>query len=228
MSSESHVAAPSPSGSSERSVRVGGELADRHGAEAQVHGKIRRSLRRREVAGVAVAIDALAKVGEERRAAAHARPRRRSAFEVASARNPCASSDGIAPDDVRRRRRERVGVRSTGCGCRSDGRQRLEPGVPVRREHAERRAGLRQHLVALEDHLVLGGPERDAAVGERLRDGGVAIAAPRARSRGSRRRPRRRARRRARGSRRGRARAGRSARRRARAARRRARARCPR
>ena len=55
-------------------------------------------------------------------------------------------------------------------------RQRSQPRVPVRREHRERLARLREHFVALEDHLVLRRVECDAARGERLRDGRVAIA----------------------------------------------------
>ena len=77
---------------------------------------------------------------------------------------------------VRRGWGERIGVTVDRVRAHVGRRQAPEPGVLVRREHAERPAGLREHLVALEDHLVLRGPERDAASGERLRDRGVAVA----------------------------------------------------
>ncbi len=74
-----------------------------------------------------------------------------------------------------RRRRKRARVIVAGARRKVGGRQPLEPGVAVGREHGERPARLRQNFVAFEDHLVLCRAEGDPAPGEVLGDGGVAI-----------------------------------------------------
>ena len=52
--------------------------------------------------------------------------------------------------------------------------KRREPSSLVRREHAEWRALLRAQLITLEDHLVFRFSKRNAAIGERFLDGGIA------------------------------------------------------
>ena len=71
----------------------------------------------------------------------------------------------------RQRRRLRIDV----VGCEVGRRQAPQPRLHVRREHGERARRLREHLGALEDDVVLAGAPRDAAVGERVRDGRVAV-----------------------------------------------------
>ena len=68
----------------------------------------------------------------------------------------------------------RAGVALDRVGLQVEGVELLQPGVPVGREHAVRRAAAGQHLAALEDHVVLRGVQGDAAVGERAADAGVA------------------------------------------------------
>ena len=99
-------------------MRVRCQLADRDGAEAQVHGEIRRALDGRVVAGVAIAIDPRPEVGEERRPARHARSprpgRKIGALEAdrLERRRVCAS-------DARRCRAQRRA--STGWAARWTG-----------------------------------------------------------------------------------------------------------
>ena len=155
-------------------VRERGEFADRHRAEAQVDRQVRRSLDGREVARCAIRVDARAKVRRERGAAGHAGHDAHRAQVGAREAHRLERRDRAA--DCGRRTRERAGVARDGIRLQVERRQRPQPRVLVRREHGKRLAGLRQHLVALEDHVVLARLERDAAVGEVVRDGGVAVA----------------------------------------------------
>ena len=77
-------------------------------------------------------------------------------------RKPSSSSAGTPASSAGGGRASAPACASTGCGCRWRGVSVAQPRVPVRREHRERRAGLRQHFVALEDHLVLERAKRDA------------------------------------------------------------------
>ena len=154
-------------------MREGGELAHRHGAEAQVHRQVRRTLDRRVVARFAVVVDALREVAHERSRAGHARPDAERG-EVRRAETHRRERRDAAVELGRRRGEPARRARVVDAG-QARGRQRREPGALVRREHRERRAGLRQDLAPLEDHLVARRAPVDAQVRERVRDRRVAI-----------------------------------------------------
>ena len=78
-------------------------------------------------------------------------------------------------DPGSRRRREVTGVRRHRVGLQVEGIELLQPRVLVGREDGERAPGSGQHLVPLEDHLVLEGVERDPRRRERARHLGVAV-----------------------------------------------------
>ena len=154
-------------------VRVRRKLAHRDGAEAQVHRQVRRPFHCRKVPRLGVVVDPSLEVGEERRAAAHAAGARPAA-RGSSARSPSPRATA-SPGRAREAAAPAPPPGTSRVRAQMRRRERLQPCIPVRREHRERLAGERQHLVALEDHLVLGRHERDAAPGELVRHRGVAV-----------------------------------------------------
>ena len=127
------------------------EAAHGERAEAQVHGQARRGVQRRVVTVVVVARQAPGKARQQVLRARHAgmpdRHRVRHEAQVGQR----------GQDVVRGRRRERMGVRHRLVRAQRFrfAREAPEPGILVGREDGKRATGLRQHLVVLEDHLVL-------------------------------------------------------------------------
>ena len=174
MSSESQVAAPFARRLQRAMMRVRRDLADRYRAEAKVHRKIRRTFQRRIVPRVPVAIDALFEIGEERSASRHTgldgklpeiRPFEAQRFERWHVTSELAGRHRQRAEAIVDRMRTEVRRRQSG-----------EPRLLVRCEYAEGFSGLRKHVVALEDHLVLRQPERNAATGQRSGDCRIARA----------------------------------------------------
>ena len=146
-------------------VRDAGHPADRHRAEAQVHAQVARPAHRREVARGVVAFDSVEEILEQRRPA------------LAAGRDLQRCQVGLLEAEVRerrhggvmagRRRCQCVGVMPHRIGLQIEVVDLRQPRTLVGREHGVRLAGLGQHLVALEDRLVLGDRHQDADIGQR-------------------------------------------------------------
>ncbi|GAB1459496.1 hypothetical protein MASR2M50_12700 [Thauera sp.] len=149
---------------------VGGELADRYGAEAQVGGQVADALHRGKVARALVALDARGKVVEQALAAAHA-DRHGELGEVGGFEADVGEAGQGLGGGLRR---QVCGVLFHWIRAHLEVVDLLQPGVLVGREHAVGLARLGEHLVALEDHLVLEVLVADAGLGERLRHPAVA------------------------------------------------------
>ncbi len=130
---------------------VGGKLADRNGAEAQVGREVGTALLRRVVALRGIVVDALGEVAEQHLGAAHARWQaergevRGDKAELFQAGQPVAGT----------RRREVCRHGFDRKRLQVARREPAQPGVLVGCEHREGRAALGHQLVAFEDHLVL-------------------------------------------------------------------------
>ena len=153
-------------------VRGARQLADRDGAEAQVHAQVARPAHCREVARVLVAVDALQEVVEERGAAADA-GRDFQRRQV----GPLEAQLGQRRHRLAvRRRHQRIGVAADRIGLQVEGVLDLgQPGPLVGREDAVGLAGLGEQLVALEDGVVLVAVEGHARVGQRTEHLRVAV-----------------------------------------------------
>ena len=124
----------------------------------------------REITRALVALDAIGEVLEQSAPATH--PQGHVQFDQVR---------GFEADVGKRRQafacrfgRQALGVCGHRIGLELKSVNRLQPGIPVGREHAEGLAGLGQHLVALEDHLILEIFVADALRRELLRDLAVA------------------------------------------------------
>ena len=144
-------------------VRFARQPAYRYRAETQMHRQIARPLGGRKVAQHLVAVDAVAEAVEQRVGAAHA-GRQLQRRQIGRPETHV----GQRRDDARRHRRQRTRVATHRIGLQVKGRELLQPGVLVGREYRERLAALGQHLVALEDDLVLERVEGDAVARQRV------------------------------------------------------------
>jgi hypothetical protein len=170
-------------------VGLAREPADRHRAEAQVGAQVARPLDRGKVARVGIAVDARQEVIQQAPARRSCRLGRRSSCRLVGSK-PMSASVGHAVCAGGLRRQVPGVCFSTGYARRKNVVDLLQPGVLVGREHAVGLAVWREHLAALEDHVVLEGVQHDAGIGQQRRAcAAVARQRSRARRHGWRRPP---------------------------------------
>ncbi len=148
------------------------QLAHRDRAEAQVHREIARPLARRVVARLVVVIDATAEVVHQRR---RARRAQRQFQRVQIRRRKTQLGQGGQRLPQRRWQRGQPG----GGHRAIDGLLRLcgvprQPGGAVGRKDRVRFALGRQHLVALENHVLFDGAQRPPVLPQGALDGRIA------------------------------------------------------
>ncbi|MDT4853391.1 hypothetical protein FQZ97_876560 [compost metagenome] len=147
-------------------------MADRDGTEAQVHAEVARAFHGGEVARLVVAVDALHEIFKQAVRAAGAGGQRQ--LRQVGGLEADVGQRGHRLRPGRRHRRQGAGVLRHRVGLEMEGRERLEPGVLVGREHTKGVTRLREHLAPLEDHVVLVAVQQDAGVRQGAEHLGIA------------------------------------------------------
>lgn len=138
-----------------------------------MHGQVRCCIERRLLASNAVIVDSFLEAAKPFGASVHAglgaklRKVRRLESQRLQRRQ--------FPRNGRGRHVQRSCMLSDAVSGNIVGSQTVEPCLPVRCEHRERRAGARHHLVAFEDNLILERVKRDAVARECVGHFAIAI-----------------------------------------------------
>ena len=145
-------------------MRLAGQLADRHGAKAQMHTQITGAFDGREVARVFILVNAGQKVMQQGLCARLARGNFQG-LQVGGLK--------AYVGQARHWMRQLIGARGQPLGqfghlesLQVFGGDFFQPGVFVGGEYAEGLVHLGQHFVALKHHMVLEGVQHDAVVGQ--------------------------------------------------------------